>query len=384
MLYVQNDIIKVTVVLLMISTAALGMYSDHVRWQCVLLLEYGAVMFINAKFVHALPVLAYELAEVAWKQYCKSKEMQGKRAAEQTPERIIQQEQERKNRMDSRIAIVAAVIIVVAAVYNYYRIQPDIQGLFAEILCVMIAVMLNVYCNVLISVKHLLIVTRDDSRELNMALKAKNLYLIEKQDAQIYTATLKERNRIAREIHDNVGHMLSRSIIQTGAAIAVNKQENLSPMLQGIKETLDGAMNNIRSSVHDLHDESIDLQHNITDIIDGMKGYHVNFEYDMSGEIPRNVKYCIISIVKEATANIVKHSNADSVDVILREHPAFYQMMISDNGKCIVKGDGTGIGVENMKERVRAFDGQIEIDDKNGYKIFVNIPKSTDNTDEAE
>jgi signal transduction histidine kinase len=40
---------------------------------------------------------------------------------------------------------------------------------------------------------------------------------MEKQDYEIYLATLRERNRIAREIHDNVGHMLSRSILQIGA-----------------------------------------------------------------------------------------------------------------------------------------------------------------------
>ena len=50
--------------------------------------------------------------------------------------------------------------------------------------------------------------TRDDSKERNLLLHEKNRSLIEKQDYEIYTATLQERNRIAREIHDNVGHLL--------------------------------------------------------------------------------------------------------------------------------------------------------------------------------
>ena len=50
---------------------------------------------------------------------------------------------------------------------------------------------------------------------------------MEKQDTEIYLATLKERNRIAREIHDNVGHMLSRSILMVGALKTVNQAENL-------------------------------------------------------------------------------------------------------------------------------------------------------------
>lgn len=58
---------------------------------------------------------------------------------------------------------------------------------------------------------------RDDSRELTLMLEKKNQDLLEKQDTEVYLATLKERNRIAREIHDNVGHMLSRSILMVGA-----------------------------------------------------------------------------------------------------------------------------------------------------------------------
>ena len=58
-------------------------------------------------------------------------------------------------------------------------------------------------------------------------LQEKNKNLMEKQDYEIYLATLRERNRIAREIHDNVGHMPSRSILQMGALITIHKEEPL-------------------------------------------------------------------------------------------------------------------------------------------------------------
>ena len=80
-------------------------------------------------------------------------------------------------------------------------------------------------------------------------------------------------------------------------------------------------------------------------------------------------------MVKEATVNIVKHSNANSVNIILREHPSFYQMLIKDNGKCVNSGDGTGIGLEHIRARVESLNGIINIDNKNGFKIFVSIPK---------
>ena len=61
-----------------------------------------------------------------------------------------------------------------------------------------------------------------------------------------------ERNRIAREIHDNVGHMLTRAIMLTGAIKVVNKNKSLCPSIDNLEECLSTAMNNIRESVHNL------------------------------------------------------------------------------------------------------------------------------------
>ena len=133
--------------------------------------------------------------------------------------------------------------------------------------------------------------TKDDSEERNLLLAEKNKMILEKQDYEIETAILKERNRIAREIHDNVGHVLSRSILLVG------------------------------------------------------------------------VKYCFISIVKEALANVSRHSNATEVKITVREHPVLFQLSMEDNGKEIEynKQDTEGIGLTNMQERVNGLKGNFRI-----------------------
>lgn len=65
---------------------------------------------------------------------------------------------------------------------------------------------------------------------------------------EIRIATLSERNRIAREIHDNVGHMLSRAILQLGAIMTVYRKDTIYDNLVPIKYSLDTAMNNIRKA----------------------------------------------------------------------------------------------------------------------------------------
>ena len=218
---------------------------------------------------------------------------------------------------------------------------------------------------------------RDDSEEHTLLLSEKNKALLEKQDYEIYAATLRERNRIAREIHDNVGHVLSRTILLTGAARAINKDQNLDSLLKGLDNSLNSAMDSIRSSVHDLHDDAVNLQETIKGIITDIKIENVEFEYDMSEITPREIKYCFISIVKEAISNAMKYSSATQIKIIMREHPAIYQLCIEDNGKGCADYDKntTGIGLKNMQERVNTLNGNLQINGEKGFRIFVVIPK---------
>lgn len=220
--------------------------------------------------------------------------------------------------------------------------------------------------------------TRDDSVERTLLLKQKNEALIEKQDSEIYAATLKERTRIARDIHDNVGHMLSRSILLVGALKTTNKEPSLAEPFTQLEETLHTAMTNIRESVHDLHDHSIDLQSALNSLIASFTFCPAYMDYDMGYEVPRSVKYTFITIVKEALNNIIKHSNADTVHIVAREHPGLYQLFVEDNGTIptsFAEGSSSGLGLLNMEDRIRSLDGTLQIQQTDGFRIFITIPK---------
>ena len=235
--------------------------------------------------------------------------------------------------------------------------------------------------------------SRDDSEEHALLLSEKDKALLEKQDYEIYAATLRERNRIAREIHDNVGHVLSRSILMTAACKTINKNEALDPLLGNLEESLNGAMNSIRSSVHDLHDDAVNLEDAIKGLVKDFSFCPVTLTYDMSRQVPREVKYSLISITKEGLSNVMRHSNADSVNILLREHPALYQLCIEDNGTLGSKipdiqtdADSNkmetvsgGMGLSNIRDRVKALGGTVQITQEKGFRIFVTIPKSGSN-----
>lgn len=216
---------------------------------------------------------------------------------------------------------------------------------------------------------------RDNSKEISLQLERKNHELLEKQDYEINLATLRERNRIARDIHDNVGHLLSRSILQVGALLAINKDEVTKESLKLIKNTLSEAMDSIRSSVHNLHEESINLEAEIQKLVDNFNFCSIKLQYDMETSLEKNIKYCFIAVTKEALSNIIKHSNATEVLVVLREHPGFYQLVIQDNGSNSNYNSENGIGVKNIIERVTAIGGNVNISSNSGFRIFISLDK---------
>ncbi|MBR6337283.1 MAG: hypothetical protein IKR76_06060 [Ruminococcus sp.] len=228
--------------------------------------------------------------------------------------------------------------------------------------------------------------TRDYGVENSLVLMERNKRLIEQQNSEISLATLKERNRIAREIHDNVGHVLSRSLLQLGAVMAVTKNdEKMTSLLQPVRESMDLALDSIRKSVHDLRDDSIDLKSAAEEILKPLEGsYRIDRQYDFSDSVDKDTRLCIIAVLKEAVTNIIRHSDADTVSVTITEHPAFLQLVIDDNGKNVKSPDSEGMGLANMKERVKMLDGIINITSEHGFRIFITIPKKNERGESNE
>lgn len=269
----------------------------------------------------------------------------------------------------SAILLPVAIIINFSSL-NYTQLLIILSGSF-------IAFLLHRNINKLKAAETSLIKTRDNSEELNLILQEKNRSLLENQDNEINLATMKERNRIAREIHDNVGHMLTRSILQVGALSIINKDETVGENLNVLKDTLNNAMTSIRNSVHNLHDDSINLKLTIEESIKPLsQKYTVKYKYDFSETMPSKIKLCFIGIIKECTSNVIKHSSADEISITINEHPAFYHLCFSDNGKCSGKLNDSGIGLSNIEERVNSVGGIVNITaDENGFKVFVSVPK---------
>lgn len=226
---------------------------------------------------------------------------------------------------------------------------------------------------------------RDQAAERSQLLERRQQELISRQDYEIELATLNERTRIAREIHDNVGHLLTRALLQVKAMQVVSPQESgLAEPLGFLGTTLSDAMDNIRRSVHDLRDDALDLKVSLQALTDTFSFCPVSLDYE-AGLLPKTVSYCFLAVCREALSNIAKHSGASRASICVIEHPAFYQLIIRDSGSPkkagpppAAPGDSPsagGIGLLNMQERVEALGGNFCLRTERGFSIFVSVPR---------
>lgn len=181
---------------------------------------------------------------------------------------------------------------------------------------------------------------------------------------------LKERNRIARDIHDSVGHILSRSLIFLGSLRLKYEDEELQEELDILKSSLDEGMTSMRLSVHNLHNTSIDINKEILYICNSLTPLQYSYT-PINYDIPTNISELFLFIIKEALNNTIKHSDATHVSIKIIENTHDYILIIKDNGT--TKEYKEGFGLSNFRSRVQKMNGIIHYNNENGFRIYVRI-----------
>lgn len=197
---------------------------------------------------------------------------------------------------------------------------------------------------------------RDKLTEDNMRLRAQRNVLMKTHEKDVYLAGLNERNRIARDMHDALGHSLSSSILLIESLQYVKDESKLRESLSSLQNRLKEGMDDIRHSIHHLYDTSIDIEARIDSFLSDMTDYRYEFFYDVNLELKHEEKIDLLSIVREALTNIRKHSNASEITVVIKEHPKYLTLTIKDNGT-LNQEVKKGMGIQLMTEIVQKYGG---------------------------
>ena len=224
---------------------------------------------------------------------------------------------------------------------------------------------------------------RDDLREKVLALQDANARLLRAQDNELRAAALSERTRIAREIHDGVGHVLTRLLLQVKALQVTHRDEpGVVADLATLDSDLGEALDSMRRSVHALSEEGEELATSLNLLGSRCGIAKVEVDCSTQTEPPPAVARCVVAVVREALTNAARHGRAAFARVAVTDYPAFWQVTVDNDGvvppgdEPLMDGDkNAGLGLRSMTERVEALGGRVRITPRPRFTVFATIPK---------
>jgi signal transduction histidine kinase len=217
----------------------------------------------------------------------------------------------------------------------------------------------------------------DKERRYRYELEQAKAKLLNSSMEVAHVAEISERNRIAREIHDNVGHSIAGILMQLQASYKLSGKDD-KKSIELLKKSIDELSNSLtilRDTVHNIKpQESMGIEY-IKNVIDNFSFCDVDFNYsgDFNNLSP-NLLQIIYTNIKEALTNISRHSNATRVDIAIDINERFIRLYIKDNGVGCNKIK-EGLGISGMRERVKNIGGSISINTENGFLIVCVIPR---------
>jgi signal transduction histidine kinase len=197
--------------------------------------------------------------------------------------------------------------------------------------------------------------------------------------------SLQERNRIAREIHDSLGHSLTALNLHLEMAVKLSQlqPERSREVLVEAKRLGSIALQDVRQSVSALRSDPFadrDLATAIHKLADDFKfSNHLQpiCDLEIPIDLPQSTNIIIYRIVQEALTNISKHAHASEVIIEIKTRSTTVELRVTDNGRGFIPTHNTtGFGLQGMRERVLSLQGQFEIISlpDRGCQIMAIIP----------
>lgn len=195
-------------------------------------------------------------------------------------------------------------------------------------------------------------------------------------------AVLEERLRIARDLHDVVGHGMGAITVQAGAgrmALDAGVDEQVRRALLTIEQSGRGVLREVRWLVGVLRDRPDEPKvRDLTVLAEAARsaGIAVDLTIDPSAEAaPPAAAEALFRIVQESLTNVLRHSGADHVQVHVQDDGAEIVLTVLDNGRASAATDGNGI--RGMRERAGALGGRLSAGlrlDGPGWQIDARLP----------
>ncbi|MFC4121901.1 sensor histidine kinase [Nonomuraea zeae] len=216
------------------------------------------------------------------------------------------------------------------------------------------------------------------------AVRQRRLYterLAEHAEERARAEAAEERLRIARELHDVIGHSLSTIAVQAGVAGHVGGAEEMGRTLASIEETSRSALRETRRLLGVLREDGeSDLAPaprlaDLDVLAERTRAAGLAVELEIDGEVEGEMELTVYRIVQEALTNVLKHAGARHVRVRIERQGDGLVVEVTDDG---TRGPARpyGHGLTGLRERVQIFGGEFEAGGRSprGFRVMARLP----------
>ncbi|MDD7941018.1 sensor histidine kinase [Actinomycetospora lutea] len=194
-----------------------------------------------------------------------------------------------------------------------------------------------------------------------------------------------ERLRIARELHDVVGHSMATISVQAGVGLHVLEQRpgQAGEALAAIKGICDTGLADVKAVLAALR-TSDDVEQpagldRLASLLETVEGAGLQIELDVDRDrpaLPVPVDLAAYRIVQEALTNVIRHADARTVWLAVEHQPSRLVVRVRDDGTATPPTDGDGQGIDGMRERARALAGTLTAGPRpdGGFEVRAELP----------
>ena len=240
-------------------------------------------------------------------------------------------------------------------------------------------VLFSVYCIYIINRQ------RETIKEVNTLysqLKNVNEQLQEYAQMTEKMARTRERNRLAREIHDTIGHVLTEIVMGLDACLTIVEisPEMTKHQLEVISDVARTGITDVRRSVSALRPDALErlnlkfaIQKMISDMT-GLGDVKVYFSCEESElKFDEDEEMAIYRVIQESITNSVRHGKAKTIWITIKKEAGIVRLRIKDDGTGC-KEIKSGFGTKHIRERIGMLGGTVNFDGSHGFTVDAEIP----------
>ena len=259
---------------------------------------------------------------------------------------------------NTKLRWVLGLLAVIVAILVYYALHLHLElGEWGSMLLLIILVGLG---------NHHWAVTHCAQQKLRRA-----------QDEVEHLAKVAERERIARDLHDVLGHTLSLITLKSELArkLVDREPEKAKQEMQDVENASRAALTDVREAIRGYRSDGIFAE--LARARAALETAGVTVECD-AGLVPLNAaqESVLALALREAVTNVVRHADARRCNVVLKQADSRCTLEVADDGRGASGPEGNGL--RGMRERLEALGGSLRLLTANGTRLIIDLPLAPD------